>query len=454
MKTIRNILFIFYLLISISVEAQTLRAEPDIYKLKNGMEIIFIPTGTLPVTSVHIFINTGKKNEIPGQQGLADLTLTALLYGSEKYSSIQTEQVLYEMGNGFSSACNDNYTQLELLFPNTSADTAMDLMSSLLLKPLFSKDEIGMYINQLITYNKPKKMDISNLTSIYGDLYVYGTSHPLGRHFYEDQLKKLSGDKIREFYQFNYTPANTKLVISGNPDKEKMKLLIQKHFSSWVAEYGEVNGSSYDIPAIKQKEIFFISKADATQASLHWYKKAPKAGSKEVLPFVIANGIFNTILFDQIRGKEGKTYGIYSVYNEAENREIFEVSTQVRIEVMAETCLSFDKILQSFYLHGISADQLEKQKIAIENEIRGMQSPNELSAFINPWLYKDFSKRKSYLSELAALDINTIQKSIKKYFVPDAYKLFIAGDQNGLNTQLQNLKDVQYIDLKSIEVDQ
>jgi len=454
MKTIRNILFILCLLISISVEAQTLIAEPDIYKLKNGMEIIFIPTGTLPVTSVHIFINTGKKNEIPGQQGLADLTLTALLYGSEKYSSIQKEQVLYEMGNGFSSACNDNYTQLELLFPNTSADTAIDLMSSLLLKPLFSKDEIGMYINQLITYNKPKKMDISNLTSIYGDLYVYGASHPLGRHFYEDQLKKLSVDKIKEFYQFNYTPANTKLVISGNPDKEKMKLLIQKYFSSWVAEYGEVNGSSYEIPAIKQKEIFFIPKADATQASLLWYKKAPKAGSKEVLPFVIANGIFNTILFDQIRGKEGKTYGIYSVYNEAENREIFEVKTQVRIAVMAETCLSFDKILQAFYLHGISADQLEKEKIAIENEIRGMQSPNELSAFINPWLYKDFSKRKSYLSELAALDINTIQKSIKKYFVPDAYKLFIAGDQNRLNTQLQNLKDVQYIDLKSIEVDQ
>lgn len=453
MKIKNYILTILISSITVIAFAQSILQEPEKYKLKNGMEVMISPFGKLDVTTLVFYINTGKKNETPGQQALASLTLKSLLSGNMIFNLTEQDNALYEIGNGLSSSCNDNFTQIQLEFANADLDRAMVLISAMILQPVFPQEEIRQFTSEMVNYNNPQKMDINQLTEMYGDLNVYGAAHPLGRHFYESQIRKINADKIKEFYKFNYTPANTKLLVCGNPDKDKIKKLITDHFENWSAAYGEVNGSSYDIPPIKSREVFFINKPAATQASLRWYKKAPASSSKELIPFLLANGVFNDVLFDQIRSKEGKTYGIYSAFNEAENNEVFNVSTQVRVDVMHETCTSFDKLLKQFHDKGISADQLKAIKIRVKNELTGMQSPSEFAAFINPWVYRDYNKRKNFLNEIEKIDLSAINKTIAKYFSDDAYKLFISGDGNVLDAQLKTLKEVNYVDLKSIEVD-
>ncbi len=441
----------FILLISAGTTSRDPFPEIERYKLENGLEVIFADYGELPVTSLTFFINVGKKSETPGQQGLSSLTANSLQLGSEKYNRVELDRLLYRIGGDISSSSNKNYTVLNGEFLNKDIETGVDVLASVLLHPAFPQQDIDEQKNFELSQNKPSKMDIGALAEVYGEYFTYGTEHPLGRHFYEAQYKKITVAQIREFYKFNYTPGNTKLVITGKSDHEQMKNLIESAFGGWTAEFGEVNGSSYEVLPIRAKEYAFIAKEGAIQSCITWYKKAPLAGSKDVAAFLLANAIFSDHLGNEIREKRGYTYGIYSSYSESQNDEIFRSRTQIRNDVMFETLSAFDQVLVDFNKNGATEKELKKFKTMLRVDILSIEDPSSFASLINPWVYRDYSKRKTYLQELDAIDIPALNKVIKKYFTPESYKVIIAGDAGVLATQLAKIKNLQKLTPAVIE---
>jgi zinc protease len=442
-----------FVLLSATTNSRNPFPEIERYKLKNGLEIIFADYGSLPVTNFTFYINVGRKSETPGQQGLASLTANSLTLGNEKYTRIELDRELHRMAAFISSGANQNFTSLSAQFLNTDLEKGMDMLAATLLKPSFPLQDIEEEKNFVLTQNKPAKMDIGDLAAVYGNYFVYGIEHPLGRHFYEAQYKKTGLTQIKEFYNFNYTPANTKLVVTGKPDRAQVKKLIETYFGAWTAAYGEINGSSYDLKPIKNKEYAFVNKTGATQACLIWMKKAPTSGSKDETAFLIANRIFSDRLMHVIREEKGFTYGIFSSYDEQAGEGIFRVRTQVRNEVVYETMTSFDEVLKSYCTNGATEKELQKIRTQMKNDLLGMESPAQLSAEINPWVYRDYEKRKNYLTELDAIDLLTLNKLIKKYFAENAYKLMIAGDEKVIGDQLSKITGLQKFEWNVIERD-
>jgi zinc protease len=433
--------------------AQTGFPAAEKYKLKNGMEVIIADYGTLPVTSLSLFIKVGQSNETPGQQALSELTVGALRYGSQNYDRLAQDKLISEMGGSFNTASYENYSEVNFMFPNKDMDKAVEMMSDIVLKPKFPQEDIKQQVEQMLNYNNPAKMDISALAKVFTNYFVFGSSNPLGRYFYAAQINKLTTAQIQEFYKFNYTPKNAKLVISGKTDREKIKKLVEQYFGGWTAELGETNGAVYETPAISKKEYAFVNKARASQAALRWTKKAPATGSKDVVPFRLAAYLFNKVLFEEIRAKEGKTYGINMLYDDENNAGVYNIASQVRNEVMYGTIQSMDRVMKEFYEKGMTEDQLKVAKAILKNEPASIESPLQFSGFINPLLF-DYNKRKEFAAEVDKTDLATVNKIIKKYYNPDSYKLVIAGDETALSEQLSKITGLQKLSLKSIEVDQ
>jgi zinc protease len=453
MKNSSSYLFIPFLLLVTYSFSQGDYLPVEEFKLKNGLEVKMIPFGNIPAVSITCFINVGKKTETPGQQLLATMTANGLLYGNEKYSRADQDNIVAKLGTGITASSNDNYTEIGIRFLSKDVLTAMDLFSNVLLKPKFPAEEIKQEIEQTLNYNNPYKMDISSIAEMYSDYVTFGTANPLGRHFYSTHLNKITPLQLSEFYKFNYTPKNTKIVLAGNFDHAQMKTIIEDLFGNWSAVYGENNGAAYESQTISKKEYFFVNKSKTTQACLSWNKKAPDANSKDALLFMLANDAFNNLLFDEIRAKEGKTYGIRSRFSESDNNGIYSVSTQVRNEVAYETTVSFDRVLKQFYEKGITPADLDKAKATLKNDRKAIENPFDLIAFYNPILYKDLSKRNEYLQTIDAITLDQVNKAVKKYFTPDSYKLVLVGDQLILDSQLQKIKDLVKLPVTSIEKD-
>jgi zinc protease len=449
----RIFIILFPGLFSLSALAQSDQLPVEEFKLKNGLEVKMVEFGTLPAVTINCFVNVGRKAETPGQQYLASITPNAMLLGSEQYNRVNQDNVLALLGSDINVLSNDNYTELGMRFLEKDVAQAMDVFSGVILKPLFPAEEIKQQIEQTLNYNNPAKMDINAIASMFSDYVVFGTSHPLGRHFYAAQLNRVTDAQIREFYKFNYTPKNTKLVLAGHFDHAKMKGMIEKLFGNWTAAYGEINGAAYEVQNIGKKEYFFVNKKRATQTYLQWNKKAPEGGSRDAMLFQLANSTFNVLLFDEIRAKEGKTYGIYCGLDEGNNNGIYTVTTQVRNEVALATTLSFDRVLKQFYEKGITQEDLDKARATMKNQRLAIENPASLIEFYNPILYKDTKKRNEFLTTVDAITLDQVNKAVKKYFTPDSYKLVMVGDETALDEQLKKVNGLVKIPVNSIEKD-
>src|ERR1700749_4580316 len=278
---IKKILSIAFTILFFAVNAQEV-PQLETYTLKNGLKIYLLQYGKIKAVNVRFIINTGKKNETPGQQGYSEITASMLLKGNTKYTEEAQNDLAFKLGGELNSNSTFDHTTINANFLSKDFDAGMDLFSSAILHPLFDKDKLDQEISYRVDYNNPAKMDIANLADAFSDLTIYGTVSPLGRHYYKTQLQQITPDKLKEFHQFNFTPKNSSVVVCGNFNAAEIKTVIEKYFGTWQSTYSEVNGVALDAPVIKKKEIGFINRTGATQSALQWNKVAPSIKDKEI----------------------------------------------------------------------------------------------------------------------------------------------------------------------------
>ncbi len=424
----------------------------ETYTLKNGVKVYLMQYGKIPAVNVKFVINTGEKNEAPGQQGYCGITANMLLKGNSKYTQEQQNDLAFKLGGTLSSSDTKDNTIIAADFLTKDFDIGMDLFSSAILHPNFNKEKLEMEISSIIDYNTPAKMNVGDLADVYSDYFIFGTASPFGRNYYKAQLQLITPEKIKEFHAFNYTPKNASIVICGNFKSDEIKSVVEKYFGAWESTYGEVNGVALDMPQIKKKEIAFINRNAATQCALQWTKAAPSLKDKDLLAFNIANRIFNTVLFSEIREKGGKTYSIGAGHSASQFSNLLDIACSVRSDEMLNTINLFDKTLQNFALATFTKEDFDKAVISAKIGVMSSEMPSAISSIYNPLLY-DFNKRKNYLSDLDAVKMEDVQRLVKKYFTADVYKLVIAGDESKVNAQLNSIKGLTKFKTTDIEKD-
>jgi len=422
------------------------------YSLKNGLKVHLMQYGKIPAVNVKLMINSGKKNETPGQQGYSEICANMLLKGNKKYSEEQQADKAFKLGADLSTDASFDYTHVSANLLSKDMDAGMDLFSAAILTPLFDKDKLAQEISYIVDYNNLSKMDIADLTSVFSRYSLYTTANPLGRQYYKKQLQEITPEKLKEYHSFNFTPKNASIVVCGNFDAATVKSAIEKYFGGWTSTFGEVNGVALDKPSVKKKDYGFINRASATQCNLRWNKIAPSVKDKDYMAFRVANQVFNRFMFVEIREKGGKTYGISSGHQATQFSNLFITNCSVRNSEMLNTINLFDKSLQTFSAGNITQEDFDMAVTAIKIGMVSAELPESILNFYNPVIF-DFNKRKNFLSDLAALKLEDVQKVIKKYYTADSYKLVIAGDESKVADQLTNLKGLVKYSAADIEKD-
>ena len=446
----KNILFVF-LLLTAFVNAQVVPTY-ETFTLKNGLKVYLLQYGKIPAINVKLVLNTGKVNEAPGQQNYSELVSQAILMGNAKYDIEAQSNKAFALGTALAASSSNDNTTVSIDILSKDLDAGMDLMSAAVLTPVFPKEKMDLFISQTIDFNSPTKMDISQLADVFANYSIYTAANPLGRYFYKTQLQKVTPAIIKEYYDFNFTPKNANLIITGNFDAGTIKSVVERYYGGWKSAYSGASSVSLDLPSIKKKEISFINRSSATQCALQWSKVAPTVNEKDQLAFAIANNIFNNVLFKEIREKEGKTYGISSAYKASKFSNLYSVVCSVRSSEMYNTIELFDKTLADFSTKPIDETTFKETVYKQIVGLNRMESPDEISNYYNPLIY-NFEKRKNRVNELKALTLDDVQKAIKKYYTPGIYKLTIAGDESKVADQLVKLKDYKKLTPADIEKD-
>jgi zinc protease len=237
--------------------------------------VILIQIESVPLVTVNIWYKVGSANEVSGKTGLAHLFEHMMFQGSKNIPKEMHFRYIQEAGGTLNASTSFDRTNYFEKLPANDLELALWLESDRMGFFLDALDQVkldnqkSVVLNERLERydNQPYGLAWEKLVSnIYPDEHPY-TWPTIG--FYND-IESYTIEDVRSFFKQYYSPVNSTLIIAGNIDVNKTKLLIEKYFGE-IKNSGTPNELITEMPHLNEnKMIVFEDNVNLERLYLAW----------------------------------------------------------------------------------------------------------------------------------------------------------------------------------------
>ena len=418
--------------------------EPQQYKLKNGLTVMFVENRKLPIVSASLILDNPPILE-GIKAGQSQLTSSLLGKGSKKIKKDDFYDEIDFMGSNISISASSAFAQsLTRYFQRT-----FQMMADAAINPNLTEEEFTKERDVLIDALKSSEKDVSTAARRVERLLAYGVDHPYGEYVTAGTVNNIKLSDIQRFYDFRFRPNNAYLVIGGDIDFESVKTMVKKYFAKWKPS----PVASSPIPKVTNPvstQIDFVNMPNAVQSEVVVQSTTYLAKKDaDYFPVLMANSILGgggeARLFLNLREDKGYTYGSYSsIGNSKITATRFRASASVRNEVTDSAVVEIVNEIKRIRTDLVSESELKKAKAKyVGNFVRSLEDPEIIASFayeiatenLDPDFYKN------YLDRINAVTAEDVKRVAQKYFNVDQARVVVTG--KGVDV-LDNLEKVQF----------
>jgi predicted Zn-dependent peptidase len=229
MKTTLLLFIGFGIVLSISAQKVAFTE----YNLKNGLHVVLHQDKTAPVVAVSVMYHVGSKDEQTNRTGFAHFFEHLLFEGSDNIKRGEFMKIVSSNGGQNNANTTQDRTFYYEVFPSNQLATGLWLESERMFHPVIN--EIGVKTqNEVVKEEKRLRVD----NQPYGNFLSEIMKRLFTNHPYNwvpiGSMADLDAATLDEFKAFNkkyYTPNNAVLVIAGDIDLAKTKILVENYFA-------------------------------------------------------------------------------------------------------------------------------------------------------------------------------------------------------------------------------
>ena len=206
------------------------------FTLPNGLHVILHEDHSVPVVSVNVWYHVGSAREKPARTGFAHLFEHLMFMGSGHVEPGEFDQLLESVGGNNNGSTENDRTNYVIDVPSNALELALFLESdrmgylldSMTPKTVDAQRDVVKNERRQSVENRPYGMaDSVVLTEM-----LYPEGHPY--HWpvigYMPDLTAASYDDVVAFFKSYYAPSNASLVVAGDLDTAKARVLVEKWF--------------------------------------------------------------------------------------------------------------------------------------------------------------------------------------------------------------------------------
>lgn len=344
-------------------------SDIEYWESSKGAKVYFIQKHNIPMVDIAIAFPSGSRED-GDKLGLASLTASMLIQGSDGLSTDQINSKLESTGAIVASDANHDFIEVTLrsLTASDQFDAALDIVSKIVARPNFQtvdlqreQSRVKTSIRQ--TLQRPQQIAIQNLFA-----RLYG-KHPyavpvIGR---EEALSSISVDDLRRFHDTYFVPYRAVITIVGDLSRKQAEATVEK-LIGLLPQKEEKNPIVMPVWPIDQvkgslERINFTSQ----QTHILAYTLGVERGHPDYLALTIGNYILGgsglvSRLFNEIREKRGLSYSTHSFFWPLKQPGPFIVLLQTKNDKAKQATAVLQNTLQQFLTDGISAEELRSAK--------------------------------------------------------------------------------------------
>eukprot|EP00300_Choanocystis_sp_HF-7_P036375 c52221_g1_i1.p1 GENE.c52221_g1_i1~~c52221_g1_i1.p1 ORF type:complete len:1195 (+),score=240.48 c52221_g1_i1:24-3587(+) len=340
------------------------------FVLSNGLEMILLPTDPSDeLIRVSGRVMVGSAHDPPGLSGLAMITGSMLMYGSQNYSYADYIMNLENDGSEFSVKPGRESTAFAGLALRDNFPRLLEIAKHVLLYPTFEKDIFHAFqvaLSELVVPGQKSQEEIARqeLQSM-----VFPDDHPFRRFATQTSYSTITHEDVLKFFSSNYGPSATRLIITGGFSMEEVRSLVQEVFGEWTAPSVSpsavmVNKGSPGETQPKTVTKPYVGAADAiTLLGRRGRSRCdPEHWVSMVASQILGGDTLSARLGTHVRDELGLTYGVYSVVESGVADGMIVVRMQTAPDKTAAATEAVYKVLQDFETNGVTEAEVELAK--------------------------------------------------------------------------------------------
>jgi predicted Zn-dependent peptidase len=393
------------------------------FRLDNGMTVLLMEQHEVPIVSFNFIMKAGSVGDPAGKEGVSSLTADLLRRGTRSRTSDRVSSELDFIGGQFDMAASTDFTAGSAEFLQKDLQKGMDIVSDVLLNPIFPEDELSKAVQRNIDGIKSAKDRASNVIGLYFNAYLYG-NHPYARPVGGDErsLAAISRADVVKFYETYYAPSNFILAAAGDFNTAQLRALIEERFKAWTSRPAPGISVSEPRPS-SGKRLLLIDKPDSTQT----YFYIGNLGISRTNPDRVAISVVNTLfggrftsrLNTMLRIESGLTYGASSQFVQRRLSGPFQISSYTRNETTEKAIDGALEVLKTLHTEGISEAELQSVKAYMKGQFPPtIETTDSLASVLTRQEYYglDESDVNAYSARIDAVTLNEARRIIDKYY--------------------------------------
>ncbi|MDK2585042.1 pitrilysin family protein [Romboutsia sedimentorum] len=399
--------------------------------LDNGLTIIGEEIQHVKSISLGVWINAGSSIENKKVSGVSHFIEHMLFKGTKNRTSKDIANQIDNLGGQINAFTSKECTCYYVKLLDSHIDIGLDILSDMILNPLFDKNDIDkerlVILEELKMYeDSPEDLAYDLLTeNVYaGDglgMNIIGTTK---------SLYDINQEEILNYFKDYYLPNNSVISISGNFNFEEMVNKIEEKFKLWEKKEVEI-----EIKKAEFKNCFVTKNKDTEQVNLAMSLETISSENiEEVYALAIVNTVFggsiSSRLFQRIREEESLVYSIYSsqsLYKKCGELGIFASMSNENLEDVYNLIIEEIKVLRENYL---TDKEIKETKEQLKGSyILGLESTSSRMMSIGKamLLNNRVKTTDDILKSIDEVDKKTINRVIDKTFNLEKLGICIVG---------------------------
>lgn len=358
--------------------------EYQYHRLANGIRLIHSQSANSKVAHVGLVINTGSRDELPNEHGIAHFIEHTIFKGTTHRKAYQVISCMENVGGEIDAYTTKEETCLYSSFLNEYYPRTLELFADIVFNSTFPEKELEKEKEVVIDeINSYKDSPSEQIFDDFEDIVFAGNA--LGRNILgtPESIADYHNSNIRQFMNRNYATDQMVICSVGQIDFKRLVQLAERYFGTIAATTRCSNRTAVS-NYIKQNKVVNI---DSHQAHCIIGGRALPINSDKRTTFELINNIIggpgmNCRLNLALRERRGYTYNIESFFTPYTDTGIFGIYFGTDAE-RVEKCLQIIRTeLQKICTEPLGVLQLDRAKKQMIGQL-AMSIENYSSLTIN-----------------------------------------------------------------------
>ncbi len=295
-------------------------------RLKNGIRIIQQQVES-PAAHFGIILNTGSRDELADEQGIAHFIEHVIFKGTKKRKAFHIISRIEDVGGELNAYTGKEETAVYATFLNEHYDRAMELISDIIINSTFPEKELErekeVVIEEINSYkDSPQELIFDDFDELLFD------GHPIARNILGSpaQVKAFNRKSILRFIGNNYNTDEMVLSSVGNIPFTRFQLMAEKYFGHIPEKQRVVTRNAFEnyIPGIRRisKDTF---QSHCVIGNIAYDARNPKRMGMVLLNNILGGQSMNSRLNLSLRERNGLAYNVESSYTSYSDTGQFNV---------------------------------------------------------------------------------------------------------------------------------